>query len=146
MNLNQITIQSADVNRSVQFYLKLGLQLIVDSRPRYVRLACPQGDSTFSISHQRQAKVDSTILYFEVIDVDKTCQTLKEKGIIVDKDPEDQRWLWRESTVLDPDGHHLKIYSAGINRKNPPWRVKTQTGCVKSWFQCFTESPVNLMK
>jgi catechol 2,3-dioxygenase-like lactoylglutathione lyase family enzyme len=146
MNLNQITIQSADVNLSVQFYLQLGLELIVDSRPSYVRFACPQGSSTFSVSHQEQIKVDSTTLYFEVSDVDKTCQMLKEKGIIFEKEPEDQRWLWRESELIDPDGHHLKIYTAGTNRKNPPWRVNTLTRHVPTWFHYFAESPVNLMK
>lgn len=51
MNLNQITIKSSDVNRAVQFYQKLGLRLIVDSSPRYVRFELPIGGSTFSISH-----------------------------------------------------------------------------------------------
>ena len=49
MNLNQITIPATDVNISVAFYTKLGLHLIVDASPRYVRFELPNGDSTFSI-------------------------------------------------------------------------------------------------
>ena len=141
MNLNQITIHSTDVNRAVQFYQLLGLQLIVDASPRYVRLACPAGDSTFSISHTEQAFLSDTTLYFEVDDVDRTCEQLKGKGIHCDSLPNDQRWLWRESSLSDPDGHQLKIYSAGDNRKNPPWKVRQPR-----WFDAFLDSPVNLMK
>jgi catechol 2,3-dioxygenase-like lactoylglutathione lyase family enzyme len=146
MNLNQITVHSVDVNRAVEFYLELGLQLIVDSRPRYVRFACPQGDSTFSISHHDDDTPDTTTIYFEVENVDKTCDDLNTKGIRFKTKPKDQRWLWREAELTDPDGHHLKIYSAGINRKNPPWRVKVQTKSKQAWYRCFLESSVNLMK
>ena len=66
MNLNQITIKSPDVNRAVEFYQKLGLRLIVDSSPRYVRFECPNGESTFSVSHADVVKDVSTIMYFEV--------------------------------------------------------------------------------
>jgi catechol 2,3-dioxygenase-like lactoylglutathione lyase family enzyme len=141
MNLNQITIHSTDVVRATRFYQQLGLLLIVDASPRYVRFACPSGDSTFSISHTEQAFIDDTTLYFEVDDVDQTCEHLKHQGIRCDTAPEDQRWLWRESSLSDPDGHHLKIYAAGTNRKNPPWRVKPSR-----WFDALLESPVNLMK
>ena len=48
MNLNQVTIPSLDVAKSVEFYKTLGLQLIVDAAPRYVRFLCPDGDATFS--------------------------------------------------------------------------------------------------
>jgi len=141
MNLNQITICSTDVNRAVGFYQTLGLQLIVDASPRYVRFECPTGDSTFSISHTAQSFIDTTTLYFEVADVDQTCRLLKQQGISCDTAPKNQRWLWRESSLTDPDGHHLKIYSAGSNRKNPPWRIRPAR-----WFDALLESPVNLMK
>ena len=145
MNLNQITVHSANVNRAVEFYLNLGLKLIVDSRPRYVRFLCSQGDSTFSISHD-DATPDTTTIYFEVDNVDKTYQELKDKGIGFTAEPKDQRWLWREAEFNDPDGHQLKIYSAGTNRKNPPWRIKTQEERRQVWYRCFLKCPVNLMK
>jgi hypothetical protein len=49
MNLNQITIPSLNLDVSVPFYQKLGLALIVDALPRYVRFACLEDESTFSI-------------------------------------------------------------------------------------------------
>lgn len=45
MNLNQITIPSLDLEKSVPFYQKLGLRLIVDSMPRYVRFECMEGEA-----------------------------------------------------------------------------------------------------
>ncbi len=141
MNLNQITIKSQDVNRAVEFYQKLGLRLIVDLSPRYVRFECPTGDSTFSVSHGETAKATSTTLYFEVDDLDKAHKKLTAQGIQFNSEPHDQRWLWRESALHDPDGHPLILFSAGKNRKNPPWKLKA-----KRWYEYFCESPVNLMK
>jgi len=123
MNLNQITLKSQDVNRAVEFYLKLGLRLIVDFSPRYARFECPKGESTFSISHSDVVRNACTILYFELKDLDEIYQKLKAQGIEFTSEPEDKRWLWREVAFKDPDGNPLILYSAGINRKNPPWRV-----------------------
>ncbi|MFT5618766.1 MAG: catechol 2,3-dioxygenase-like lactoylglutathione lyase family enzyme, partial [Arenicella sp.] len=49
MNLNQITIPSLDLEKSIPFYEKLGLKLIVKSLPNYARFECSDGGSTFSI-------------------------------------------------------------------------------------------------
>ncbi|WP_223788186.1 VOC family protein [Marinicella meishanensis] len=154
MNLNQITILSPDVNRAMAFYQMLGLQLIVDASPRYVRLACPSGDSTFSISHSEAAQAGceaaGTVLYFEVADVDRTHRRLVDHGIPFLIQPQDQPWLWRESLLQDPDGHPIKIYSAGHHRKNPPWRVSQNhnqaKGPDKKWYHHISDSPYNLMK
>ena len=127
MNLNQITIKSTDVKRAVEFYGQLGLKLIVDSSPNYVRFECPDGESTFSISHYEKNHQDcgdlSTILYFEVADLQQTYQHLKALGISFTSKPKNQRWLWHEVSLNDPDGHPLKIFSAGHNRRHPPWRL-----------------------
>jgi catechol 2,3-dioxygenase-like lactoylglutathione lyase family enzyme len=43
MNLNQVTAPSTDVARSIEFYRRLGLRLIVDALPDYARFDCPGG-------------------------------------------------------------------------------------------------------
>ena len=124
MNLNQVTVPSLDVEAATSFYEKLGLQLIVDARPHYVRFECPVGDSTFSVH-----KVDSmpsgegTYVYFELDDLDDKVDALIRLGIEFDEMPEDRSWLWREARLFDPDGNKIILYRAGENRKNPPWRV-----------------------
>ena len=51
MNLNQVKIPSHDLIAAVDFYKRLGLQLIVDSISRYARFQCPNSDATFSIHY-----------------------------------------------------------------------------------------------
>ena len=124
MNLNQITIPSLNVEKSVKFYQKLGLLLIVDAIPRYVRFELPDGDSTFSIHKVTQLpQEDGITIYFEDDNLDELVQKLQEKGIVFTQLPKEQTWLWREAHLLDPDGNKLILFSASQNRKNPPWRI-----------------------
>ncbi len=124
MNLNQITIPSLNVEESVHFYTTLGLHLIVDARPRYVRFECPVGEATFSVHLvDSLPKGDGISIYFEDKNLDTKVNDLKSKGIIFTHEPEDKPWLWREAHLHDPDGNKLIIFEAGKNRKNPPWRI-----------------------
>ena len=124
MNLNQITIPSIDLEKAVVFYKKLGLHLIVDALPRYVRFECPDGESTFSIHKVEELpKGDGISIYFEDNNLDELVNRLKEKGIIFTSEPEDKSWLWREAHLQDLDGNHIILFKAGTNRKNPPWRI-----------------------
>lgn len=124
MNLNQVTIYSTDVPASVEFYLKLGLRLIVDSAPRYVRFECPDGDATLSVNHSETPITTETIIYFECENLDATVEQLKRGGLQFESDPADQPWLWRQSCLRDPGGNRVCLFHAGKNRKNPPWRVE----------------------
>lgn len=60
MNLNQLSIPSLDLEKSVPFYEKLGLRLIVKSLPHYARFECPDGASTFSIHKVEKLPGEST--------------------------------------------------------------------------------------
>jgi len=124
MNLNQITVPSKDLTRSIPFYQTLGLKLIVKALPHYARFECPNGNSTFSL-HQRDdlPNGDGIYVYFECEDLDERVEHLKNKGIIFDLEPTDQTWLWREARLKDVDGNQLILYYGGENRLNPPWRI-----------------------
>jgi len=124
MNLNQVTVFSNDVAASIEFYNKLGLKLIVDSAPRYVRFECPDGSSTFSVHHTEKSFESETIIYFECEDLDARVERLKQLGLQFESEPADQTWLWRESYLKDPSGNRICLFYAGKNRQNPPWRVK----------------------
>ncbi|WP_417799418.1 VOC family protein [Tenacibaculum sp.] len=124
MDLNQVTIPSIDVNASVLFYKKLGLHLIVDASPRYVRFEVPDGDATFSIHQvEKLSKGEGITLYFEDENLDELVRELQEKGIQFTQLPKEQTWLWREAHLLDPDGNKLILFKAGEHRKNPLWRI-----------------------
>lgn len=123
MNLNQVTIPVSDMEVSISFYRQLGLQLIVDSRPRYARFVCPDGNSTFSLHQAGTVTGGGVWIYFECNALNETVAHLADAGITFESMPEDQSWLWREARLRDPDGHQLILYYAGENRVNPPWRV-----------------------
>ncbi len=124
MNLNQITINVFDVERSIEFYEKLGLKLIVRSLPNYARFECLTGDATFSLQHSENlSSKNGTVIYFEVDQLDDRVNELIQNGFVFDELPNDKPWLWREARLIDLDNNQLVIYHAGENRKNPPWRI-----------------------
>jgi catechol 2,3-dioxygenase-like lactoylglutathione lyase family enzyme len=123
MNLNQVTLPSRDVERSAAFYRLLGFRQIVAALPRYARFECPEGGSTFSLHETSEPGGSELIVYFECDDVDGEYERLRSLGIAFDSPPTDQRWLWREAYLRDPDGNVLCFYHAGINRRYPPWRL-----------------------
>ncbi len=122
MNLNQITIPVSDMQLACDFYLRMGFTQIVDS-PHYARFACPEGHSTFSLSLIDEPAVNPTIIYFEHEQLDQWVNSLISKGFEFDQLPTDMHYLWRESILHDPSGNKIKLYWAGENRLNPPWRV-----------------------
>lgn len=127
MNLNQVTLPSLDVERAAAFYKLLGLNLIVDALPRYVRFEVPDGDATLSIHKVERLNNDNGIvIYFENERLDTLVDQLKAKDVIFTNEPENKPYLWREASLKDPDGNMIILYHAGKNRKNPPWRIKNQ--------------------
>ncbi len=128
MNLNQITVPSIDLTKSIPFYEKLGLKLIVKALPHYARFECPDGNATFSI-HQVDdlPKGAGIYVYFECEDLDEYVFELKEKGIKFDQEPTDEKWLWREARLKDVDNNQLILFYGGENRLNPPWRIDNET-------------------
>lgn len=123
MNLNQVTVSVSDVARSIAFYQKLGLQLIVASLPEYARFSCPDGQATFSLSLVDKVVPAQTLVYFECADLDHRVADLQGQGVQFSMLPTDQPWLWREAYLDDPDGNPLCLFFAGENRLNPPWRL-----------------------
>lgn len=126
MRLNHITIIATDLERSKSFYRKFGLELIVDAPPRYARFRVPGNDATFSVEVTPDAKrmsAEQAQIFFECDDVDRRCAELESAGISFEQPPTDMPYLWREARLRDPDGHDIRLYSAGDNRLNPPWRL-----------------------
>jgi len=126
MNLNQVTILTQYFEPALEFYSALGLRLIVDSAPRYARFECPDGESTFSLHASSEKTLNNcAVIYFECENVDTEYRRLRGLGIEFDHPPVDQEWLWREARLLDPDGNPIILFTAGSNRKDPPWKVSS---------------------
>jgi len=122
MELNQVTLPVQDMPEAVQFYLTLGFTQIVDT-PHYARFSCPDGDATFSLSLEDTEITNPTVIYFEHEALDELYNALLEKGIVFEQPPTEQRYLWKEAILRDPSGNKIKLYHAGVNRLNPPWKV-----------------------
>ena len=122
MRLNQVTVTVNDIDAACAFYIMLGLKPIVKS-PHYMRFVCPEGDSTFSIHLGDVSSAAKTTVYFENDALDAKVEQLKADGLTFDRDPADERWLWREARLRDPSGNPICLFQAGTNRLNPPWRL-----------------------
>lgn len=127
MNLNQVTVPSLNVAASVDFYCRLGLELIVSS-PHYARFQCPNGVSTFSVHLVNELPHPSrTVVYFETEKLDDQVRQLQSEGLVFMQEAQDEPWLWREARLTDPSGNVICLYWAGVNRLNPPWRIPART-------------------
>jgi catechol 2,3-dioxygenase-like lactoylglutathione lyase family enzyme len=124
MNLNQITVPALDIAAAIEFYEKLGLQLIVKALPHYARFVCLPGEATFSVHQvERLPEGEGVYVYFECADLEERVAALVAAGVDFEELPNDKSWLWREARLRDPAGNQLILYYAGENRLNPPWRV-----------------------
>lgn len=129
MNLNHVTLIVSDFERSHAFYRSLGFEPITFNPPRYARFKCPGGDATLSIEVTgAPAAPPRAEIYFESLELDALCERLRARGVVFVQDPTDMHYLWREARLLDPDGHDLRLYFAGENRLDPPWRVGKNAG------------------
>jgi catechol 2,3-dioxygenase-like lactoylglutathione lyase family enzyme len=125
VRLNHVTLPVLDVERSVAFYLSLGLTQIVASYPEYARFAAPDGDTTLSLHRVETPSLPPRAsIHFEVDDVDATVARLERGGLRFLAQPVEQPYLWREAVLLDPDEHTIFIFHAGVNRLDPPWRLR----------------------
>ena len=110
------------------WWQRFGLKLIVDSPPRYARFECPvyEGEEPATLSlHQveRVAEGEGVQVYFEVSDVFIEVGGRCMNGIHPLGEPERKDWRWTEAWFRDPAGNSVCLYSAGKNRRFPPWRV-----------------------
>jgi hydroxymethylpyrimidine/phosphomethylpyrimidine kinase len=123
--LNQVTVTGTNYERSVDFYSRLGLRLIVDSPDTgYARFEAA-GGVTFSVQIDPDEKImATTAIYLECDDLDERVEKLARSGIAFEHGPRNQPWMWREARLRDPDGNIIFFYKAGENRRFPPWRME----------------------
>lgn len=125
MNFNQVTLAVHDINLAVDFYKALGLTQIVGNE-HYARFSFPDGDATFSIYLDTDKKgLDCRgVIYFEHEELEQLVESLKSKDIVFSQELTMQSYLWKEAALSDPSGNKIKLYWAGENRLNPPWKLK----------------------
>jgi catechol 2,3-dioxygenase-like lactoylglutathione lyase family enzyme len=125
VRLNQVTLPAQDIAASAAFYRALGFTQLV-AADHYCRFLAPQGDTTLSIHHDARATGASASIYLETETLDADVARLQAAGLVFDTAPVDQTWLWREAWLSDPSGNRICLFHAGVNRIDPPWRLKEQ--------------------
>ena len=111
------------MDEATAFYRRMGFLQIVDT-PHYARFECSDGGATFSLSLTEGKFTNGSVIYFEHEKLDELVDRLKADGFAFDQGPKDMSYLWREAVLHDPSGNKIKLYWAGENRRNPPWRVE----------------------
>lgn len=128
LRLNQVTLGAIDMAASVLFYKHLGLTLIVDSAPRYVRFEFPAppdgGDpatlSLHAVEADWAAPADWPLIYFEVDDLAAFLDAAELSPLAP---PEMKPYDWEEADIFDPAGNRIRLFKAGRARRFPDWRV-----------------------
>jgi catechol 2,3-dioxygenase-like lactoylglutathione lyase family enzyme len=121
MRLNQLTVPTLNLTDSIEFYQKLGLELIVHAPPRYARFLNPDDQGTYSVHLVEQLPQGEGIsLYFECEHLEQEVAKLEAAGLSFYLAPTLQPWLWQEARLKDPDGNQLILFKAGEYRINPP--------------------------
>lgn len=124
-----------DIPRAVRFYQEtLGLHLRFVEGERYALFQV--GATKVALQQARGAGADlpvaddlvapqagagtSVLVCFAVSDVDHWCATLRERGVVISRDPADYPWGDREFSIHDPDGHVLIFYGPSRERLERP--------------------------
>jgi catechol 2,3-dioxygenase-like lactoylglutathione lyase family enzyme len=126
VRFNHVTIIVSDLARSRAFYEGLGFELIVLAEPRYARFVVPGNAATFSIEvtgDRPETGPGQAQIFIECDDLDERVARLEAAGYVFHQPPTDMDYLWREARTRDPDGHDIRLYFAGGNRLDPPWRI-----------------------
>src|SRR5579884_3150514 len=124
LDLNHAMIYSEDVSRALEFYRDvLGLTVLEEFRAGarlvYARLKLPSGPSTIALHQLAPGDTLHTggiRLYFEVPDLEDTCNALQAAGVVFSQTPTLMPWGWTHAYLNDPDGHELSLYRAGSKR------------------------------
>ncbi len=123
MRLNQVTVATHDVERSIAFYRALGLELIVHAA-HYARFVCPDGRGTFSVHRTAEPVASTTVVYFECDDLDANRRVACRRPACASTAgrPTSRGDGARRGCAI-PTATPICLYFAGVDRIDPPWRV-----------------------
>jgi len=120
ISFNHVLIYVSNLKRSLSFYADLlGFELLEVYPPDYARLRSLPNDTTIALHASEDVgpkSQGSVRLFFEIKDLDRTCTKLKAFGVEFMQEPLLMPWGWKHAFLLDPDGHEISLYWAGVKR------------------------------
>ena len=125
MKLNSLRLLVDDFEGCLAFYRDiLGLEVTLETEENIYAQLIGEGVSLGlyqrhlmanilgrSEKSNERAQKDTSLLVFQVEDVDAAIDDLKEKGAVISKDPHDQSaWFMRVAHLRDPDGNLIELF------------------------------------
>lgn len=106
-----------DVEKTAQFYCKLGFDVRINAEVARVKL----GDFTLAFIDENKTPIKNEsgikpkgtgiYTYIEIEDVDKYFKDIKGNGIVPRTQPKTWPWKKREFVVKDPNGYKLVFFT-----------------------------------
>jgi catechol 2,3-dioxygenase-like lactoylglutathione lyase family enzyme len=113
-----------DLNKTAEFYAKLGLQIKTRSSDRLIvylnwyRIDFVAIDKENTPDIQKEASFEKKgagiFLYFSVDNVDETYQEMLSMGLQPVSEPQDRSWGNREFMIRDPDGYKIVLFKRKV--------------------------------
>ena len=86
--ITQIAINCHDVDRAVEFYRdKLGMKFLFSAPPNLAFFDCAGIRLMLSLPARPEFDHPSSIIYFNVDDLEMACATLRERGVQIEEGP-----------------------------------------------------------
>jgi lactoylglutathione lyase len=110
-------LEVSDVERSLRFYTEeLGFQITFsfpdEGPPVFASLELEDGSKLAIGGPKDPVETGSTALWLYTDDVDAAFGALREAGVEVVAEPEDQPWGERVASLKDPDGYTIHLGSS----------------------------------
>lgn len=108
---NLIVIRVSDIEHSLQFYERLGLEFTKHrhgSGPEHY--ACESGQVVFEIYPKTSDTQNTSAVRigFKVTDLNRLIADLQNEGVSIISPPKDSPW-GRRAIIDDPDGHRVEL-------------------------------------
>lgn len=122
---NHITVPSKDLEKSIDFYTSLGMQLIEHEAGHHAHFENQEHEVIFTAYYNLKNPDYEVKVYFEVDNLDdleiRSCLLAGQVRENVLK-TETANWQGKELHLSDPDGNHVVLYEKLTADVVPPWR------------------------
>jgi len=120
LRLEGLSLTVADVAASVEFYVKIGFEIVYKTEPAFVliRMGGSEGGTIGLLSVAEASKegvvlpnaaqARATHIELTTDDLDGLYKTLVSRGIVFNEPPHDEPWE-RVMTAFDPDGYAVEF-------------------------------------
>ncbi len=116
---NHITVPSKNLERSITFYTRLGMELIEHEEGHHAHFENKEHEVIFTAYYNQNRPDYDVLVYFELDHLD-TLEIRFRENIL---ESEIANWEGKELHLTDPDGNHVVLYEKDSGDVVPPWQI-----------------------